>query len=272
MGKGMVCVRRIWYALGAVAVLALAVAAATGAVTVPALGLRSTGAVIPVPPPTGAKRSAKPVAPFETIGSPYLQTQVESYRAQMTPQEVHDYYTKRLTALGYRWSGSGSSCGPSGYCASDWAFQLGQYTTFVLTVQPLGQSASLYSAAVERIVLPPRPAVSVVPRNVQSLRIAFRASASSAWISRTFTAPKDWKPIRRIVNGLPVDGRDTHGCALDFGARATLLFRAGAGTYAFSENPACTSVIGPGPVSLMDVNTLWNAIVKVLGVKNPYHH
>lgn len=254
------------YLLGAVAALAVA-AAAIGSVA-----FASGGIAIPVPPPKGAVRSGTAIAPFETIGSPYLKTTVQTYLVRMTPQEVQDYYTPRLRALGYRWSGSGSSCGGSQPCASDLAYALGPYTTFVLTVQPLGASRSRYSAAVEHIALPPRPKVSIVPADVQSLKISFRASASSAWISRVFRAAKDWQPLRRLVNDLAVDGRGEHGCAFDVGARATLLFRTGSRTYLFSENPACTSVTGPGPVSLEDVNVLWPAIVKALHVPNRYRY
>lgn len=65
---------RIRYALGAVAALALAAAAVMGS------GVFASGGVaIPVPPPKGAVRSDKAIAPFETIGSPYLKTTVQTY-------------------------------------------------------------------------------------------------------------------------------------------------------------------------------------------------
>ncbi len=224
-----------------------------------------------MPPPGGASPSSAAVTPFQRPGSPDLQTTVKTYSVTMTPQEVHDYYAPKLLRLGYSASVTGQSCGPSGPCGSNWAFQHGKYATFVLTVDPQGADASRYSAAMELIVPPKRPNASIVPKDVKSLTIKVRAKAGDAWTSVTLTSPSAWGPLRKIVDSLPVDARGTHGCLADFGARSELSFLAGGKTYVFQENPACTSVGGPGGASLEDDFTLWNATVRAAGLPNPYH-
>lgn len=228
-------------------------------------------AAIPVPPPGGTSPSSVAVTPFQRPASPDLQMTVKSYSVNMTPQQVHDYYAPKLLKLGYSASGTGQSCGPSGPCSSDWAFQRGKYATFVLTALPQGADASRYSAAMELIVPPKRPSASIVPKDVQSLSIKVRAKGQDAWTSVTLTAPSAWGPLLKIVNSLPVDARGVHGCTADFGARSELRFVAGGKAYVFQENPACTSVSGPGGASLEDDYSLWNATVRAAGLPNPFH-
>ncbi len=96
--------RRISLLLGCLALLAAAFAVdragSLGPIPSPlAAGSQSAGEV-QVPPPQGARASANVLAPFETIGSPYLRTTVGTYRVPLTPLALYAYYQPLLQHLG----------------------------------------------------------------------------------------------------------------------------------------------------------------------------
>jgi hypothetical protein len=215
---------------------------------------------IPVPPPPGAVASQATLPPFQSWGSPYLHTVVETYRTALAPARLRSYYASRLERLGYRERVVGTSCDASGRCLEDVGFQRGPDVMVLLTIAPSG-GGSLYSVALEAIVPPPRPVESVVPDGATTLVVSARADAASPWVEKSFSAPAVVERFRKLVDGLPMDVRGTHGCLVDTGAEAVLRFTARGRRYTFTVQPACLSVQGPGNTALFDPGLrLWNEV------------
>ncbi len=234
------------------------------------LGAAGAGAAVQtpaaaVPPPPSSTPSSVAVTPFETESSPYLHTTSRSYVAPLTPQALYAYYLPRLRHLGYRSQGYGTSGDRAGTQSWDWSFTrgAGMNDTVLLTVERDGKK-SVYSLARELIVAPPRPKASIVPAKLEQVTVRARQSASSPWVTRTLRTPDAWRHLLQVVNALPVDTRGAHGCLADFGAAATVRFIAKAGSWSFTVDPACGSVLGPAGSHLMD-QALWASVSALMG-------
>ncbi len=218
-----------------------------------------------VPPPPGTVPSSVAVTPFETVSSPYLKTTSRSYIAPLTPQELYLYYLPRLRRVGYRLQGYSTSGDRSGTQSWDWSFTrgTGMNDTVLLTVERDGKK-SVYSLARELIVAPARAKASIVPAELEEVTVRARQSASSPWATRTLRSPDAWRHLLAVANALPVDARGAHGCLADFGAAATVRFIAKTGSWTFTVDPACGSVLGPAGSHLMDQG-LWAGVSTLMG-------
>ncbi len=222
---------------------------------------------LPVAPPPGASPSSPTVVPAGQIGSSYLHVRVWTYRVPVRSSSVIAYYTAKLTALGYRTAGEGYSGDRAGITSYDETYARGQDTVF-LTVLSAVRGVSRYSVALDRIELPARPAMSLVPQGVSVLRISVQYGAGGRWLRRTITAAVKIAPILKIVNSLEVyDPGARVGC-LAVERTAILRFTVGLRTYTFTENASCLSVAAPGGIYLSDTNryALWDAAEKAVGM------
>lgn len=230
---------------------------------------RPAAPLFQIAPPAGARPSSQELPPFETVSSPYLHTSVETYTVQIAPRAVYAYYLPRLQHQGYRPSGEGTSGSfAKGITGWDWSFSrgAGMQDTLLLTVEAQG-SGSRYSVARELIVAPPRPAASIVPRDVQEVVVSARASMNEPWVTSTLRSPQAWRGILKVVNALPVDTGGRHSCTADLGAAAEVRFVGASQSYAFSEDPACDTVTGPAGAQLQDEGFgLWTTVTRLVGL------
>ncbi len=228
-------------------------------------------ASVPVPPPAGARPSPKTFAPLETVGSSFLHTTIDTYTAPMNDLALYVYYARRLGRLGYSTNGSGTACGRAGCLESFWMFSKGAnlHDNVILSVRAEG-AGSLFSVAREIIVVPPRPEVSLVPRDVRQAILTVQASyGPPTAVTRTVTARPAILRLRQIVNAMPVFDRAAaaHGCTPYYAGTATVTFVTPYGDYRFQETAECAYVRSVGGVNLTDVSErLWRAAARLAGV------
>ncbi len=225
--------------------------------------------VIP-PPPPGAHVSSRKLAPFVTATSPLLHVKMTSYVVPLSARSIYAYYSPKLRQLGFQEVAGGYTASlTEGIEGWGWQFSKGSsdHMTIVLTVKPSG-STSLYSLASEVILAPPRPKTTLVEYAVKKVLVRSRSSGEVFWTARTLRSPRSWRGLLTVVNTLPMDVRGVLGCLGNDGASATVRFSTTKGSYSFSEDPACASVIAPSGVRLWDKNLrLWRVITSITGVR-----
>ncbi len=140
-------------------------------------------------------------------------------------------------------------------CRPFWSFQHGQNALVVLSTAEQSGGVLRYSIAMERIIVPPRPTASLVPRDMEWVVIAVQTG--EAYRTVLITDAGEMQRLRRTANSLPLlSGVGHGGCG---SGRANLHFVTRQGIFTFSEVPRCP-VSGPGHTLLADPELrLWYA-------------
>jgi len=230
-----------------------------------------------IAPPPGARASKVELQPGLVSPSPFLHIKIKTYLTALVAHNLDDYYLPKLQALGFQTAGQGETASSSqGNEEWDWWFTrgpAGYFSTVVLTVEPKGLG-SRYSLAREDIVVPARPKASIVGGKVTRVVVSLRALASRPWIRRALSSPQAWRALLQAMNALRIDPRGAvHLCLADRGARGIVQFWTIRGSYLYSENPACGSVIGPDDTRLWDQNLkVWGLIKYATGVTDVGYH
>lgn len=225
-----------------------------------------SGAALPVPPPPGSTVSSVAPVPGSELAGPYLHRQTRTYRSRWAPAQLGAYYQRRLLALGFQSlpEGGGTCAGgaPPGCALSSWDFTRGPNVMFSLNIQSTeGIGLSLFSVSMMRIILPPRPPISLVSTGASSVRVGFQSVLGAPWRWKSITRPQLVASLRRLVNGLPAYICPGLVPEVQGSAGAAVVFRFGPRYQAFTTVwPFC--VDGPGQVPLADFRARLVAVVE----------
>ena len=260
-----------WRVLLGLSILLLTGAPWLGVARVPFV----TSNPLAIAPPPGARASGHELQPASVPASPYLQVHIKNYVTSFGAQDLYEYYLPKLQALGFQTAGQSELASSSrGNEEWDWWFTrgpAGYLSTVVLTVEPKGLG-SLYSLAREDIVVPARAKASIVGGKVIRVVVSLRPAGSRPWIRRTLSSPQGWRTLFQEINALRINPNGLQGCfgVGSVGQAATVQFWTVHGSYLYSENPGCESVIGPADTPLWDQSLkVWGLIEHETGVNVP---